>query len=142
MRSVAVNMALHDVEAEYVLLDGNLDRMQEIFRFTPAGMELPPQPKKKWYQGNKEPVNHHEIVVGPNQGFQEEGMEFPIMFGADCRQIAPIIRACSIPVCIIGASGDPAKEWRGDVDYDLGMRGIKTGLIDLIDRLEAQKANS
>lgn len=131
--SLLGQMALGEIPADYALVDGSLgfSTVHPTFRFTPPGLELPEAPKKRWYTLRDKPViNPNEIIVEPDSVRTQ---------GADGRQICRIIRACKLPVVIVGISGDRAADWGGDVDHDLTKKHITDGLLALIERLEAEK---
>lgn len=107
-------LLLSEIEADVLLLDGNLDRndRQKEFRFTPfSGGISEQQTSRKQAFSRQKPVESNEIVIPPDAGH---------WFGADARMVKRIMETCGIEIPIIGISGDSMEKSGVEVDYDLG----------------------
>lgn len=119
-------LACGEVEADIVLIDGNLrqERHDPVFYFEPSAPDTPPQ---KSHLIARQPV----VISSDENAAHGSSYEQP---GRDAKAIVDIMQRCNIMAQTIGIAGDPMDDNGVEVDYDLTKNHLDH-LADVIDSL-------
>ena len=118
-------LACGEVEADFVLLDGNLrsERHDPVFNFGPAYPNTTPRKSRLLAQ-------HTAVNLLVNNAVHGSSYEQP---GRDAKAIVDVMQRCNIMAQTIGIGGNTMDYNGVEVDYDL----TKNNLIQLVDIIES-----
>jgi len=123
-------LACGEVEADIILLDGNLksERHDPVYHFEPT-FPATPLPKNRQLTQRPGVTNSQENVIR-GSSYEEPGR--------DAKAIVAIMQRCDITAKIIGISGDSMDDFGVEVDYDLTKDNFSQ-LADIVDLLVPPK---